>query len=134
MPHEPKRFFFAIRRKFLEQEQQLLVSLFRHLLVRGTFRQIQERRLLRVRFLVVRLGGCHAVAEHLLDIAVRHVHRHDFLCLHVIIVPEFKVMLVAPLVVHPCKTVTRVAAFAVVWRFLARVILRTRNKFGRAVL
>ena len=89
---------------------------------------------MRVAFLVVSLGGGHAVAEHLLDVAVRHVHRYDFLCLHVVIVPEFKVVLVAPLVVHPCEAHARVAALAVIWRFLARVIFCTRNKFGGTVL
>ena len=100
----------------------------------GAFRQVKERRFLRVGLFAVRLGGGDAVAEHLLDVAVRHVHRHDFLCLHVVIVPEFKMMLVAALVVHPCEAHARVAALAVVRRFLARVILCTRNKFSRAVL
>ncbi len=134
MPHEPECFFFAVFREFLEQEQQLLVSRFRHLLVRRTFGQVQERRFLRISFLVVRLGGGNAVAEHLLDVTVGHVHRHDFLCFHVVIVPEFKVVLVAALVVHPCEAHARVAALAVVWRFLARVIFGARDKFAGTVL
>ena len=134
MPHEPECFFFAVFRELLEQEQQLLVSRFRHFLVRSTLGQVQKRRFLRISFLVVRLGGGHAVAEHLLDVTVGHVHRHDFLCLHVVIVPELKVVLVAALVVHPCEAHARVAAFAVVWRFLARVIFGAWDKFARAVL
>ena len=134
MPDEPERFLFAVLRELLEQKQQLLVSRLRHLLVGGAFCQVKQRRFLRVRFLAVRLGGRHAVAEHLLDVAVGHVHRHDFLCIHVVIVPEFKVVLVAPLVVHPREAHARVAALAVVRRFLARVVFGARNKFGGAVL
>ena len=134
MPHEPECFFFAVFRELLEQEQQLLVSRFRHFLVRSTLGQVQERRFLRISFLVVRLGGGNAVAEHLLDVTVGHVHRHDFLCLHIVIVPEFKVVLVAALVVHPCEAHARVAAFAVVWRFLARVVFCARDKFAGTVL
>ena len=134
MPHEPERFLFAVFREFLEQEQQLLVSRFRHFFVRSTLGQVQERRFLRICFLVVRLGGGHAVAEHLLDVTVGHVHRHDFLCLHIVIVPEFKVVLVATLVVHPCEAHARVAALAVVWRFLARVVFCAWNKFAGTVL
>ena len=100
----------------------------------GAFRQVKEWGLLCVRFLVVRLGGGHAVAEHFLDIAVGHVHRHDFLSFHIVIVPEFKVVLVAPLVVHPCEAHARVAALAVVRRFLARVIFGARDKFAGTVL
>ena len=134
MPYKPKRFFFTVFREFLKQEQQLLVSRFSHFLVRSALGQVQERRFLRISFLIVCLGGSNAVAEHFLDVTVGHVHRHDFLCFHVVIVPEFKVVLVAPLVVHPCKTVTSIAALAVVWRFLARVVFCAWNKFARAVL
>ena len=134
MPYKPERFFFAVFRELLEQEQQLLVSRFSHFFVRSALGQVQERRFLRICFLVVRLGGGHAVAEHLLDVTVGHVHRHDFLCLHIVIVPEFKVVLVATLVVHPCEAHARVAALAVVWRFLARVVFCAWNKFTRAVL
>ena len=134
MPHEPECFFFAVFRELLEQEQQLLVSRFSHFLVRSALGQVQERRFLRISFLVVRLGGGNAVAEHLLDVTVGHVHRHDFLCFHVVIVPEFKVVLVAALVVHPREAHARVATLAVVWRFLARVVFCAWNKFTRAVL
>ena len=134
MPHEPERFLFAVFRELLEQEQQLLVSRFRHFLVRSTLGQVQKRRFLRISFLVVRLGGGHAVAEHLLDVTVGHVHRHDFLCLHVVIVPELKVVLVAALVVHPCEAHARVAALAVVRRFFARVVFCARDKFAGTVL
>ena len=134
MPHEPERFFFAIRCELLEQKQQFFIGGFRHLLVGGAFRQVQERRFLRISFLAVRLGGGNAVAEHLLDVTVGHVHRHDFLCFHVVIVPELKVMLVAALVVHPCEAHARVTSLAVVWRFLARVIFGARDKFAGTVL
>ena len=134
MPHESERFFFAVFRELLEQEQQLLVSRFRHFFVGSAFCQVKQRRFLRVGCLVVRLGGGNAVAEHLLDVTVGHVHRHDFLCLHVVIVPEFKVVLVAALVVHPCEAHARVAALAVVWRFLARVVFCARDKFAGTVL
>ena len=134
MPHEPECFFFAVFREFLEQEQQLLVSRFRHFFVGSAFCQVKQRRFLRISFLVVRLGGGNAVAEHLLDVTVGHVHRHDFLCFHVVIVPEFKVVLVAALVVHPREAHARVATLAVVWRFFARVVFCAWNKFTRAVL
>ncbi len=89
---------------------------------------------MRVGLFAVRLGGGDAVAEHFLDVAVGHVHRYDFLCLHVVIVPEFKVVLVAALVVHPREAHARVAALAVVWRFLARVVFCARDKFAGTVL
>ena len=37
-------------------------------------------------------------------------------------------------VVHPCEAHARIAALAVVWRFLARVVFCARDKFARAVL
>ena len=134
MPHELESLLFAFFGKHLQQVQELAVGGRCHLFVGRTLLEVFERRFVGVALLVVRLGGGDAVAEHFLDVAVGHVHRHDFLGGEFVVVPEFKVVLVAALVVHPCEAHARVAAFAVVWRFLARVVFCARDKFAGTVL
>ena len=134
VPHEPESLLFALFGKHLQKVQELAVGFFGHLLVCGTFREVEQRGFLCVVFLVVRLGGGDAVAEHFLDVAVGHVHRHYFLCRHLVVVPEFKMVLVAPLVVHPGEAHSRIAAFPVVRGFLAGVVLCTRDELGGGIL
>ena len=42
-------------------------------------------------------------------------------------------VLVAPLVVHPCKAIALVVTLTIIRRLITHVILGTRNKFRRAV-
>lgn len=127
-------FFFALFRKHGQEVQKFLVGVLFHLFAGSTLGQVHQGCGAVVILAAVGLGGGHAVAEHFLDVTVGHRHGHDFLRCHFVVVPEFKMMLVSALVMHPGQAVTCIPTLSIVRRFLSGIIFATGNEFRGAVL
>ena len=75
----------------------------------------------------------YAIAEHFFDVSQGHFDRLVHLCCGVDIVPIFKMVAVAPLVVHPRVGAAENFALALVGASRSLVVARAGDKFGRRI-
>ena len=101
-----------------------------HLFARVAALKICQRVGVGVVLSLIDLACRYAVAEHFLDKAQGHFDGLVHFCGGVDVVPIFKVVTVAPLVVHPRVGAAKELAFAFVGASRALIIARTGNKLG----
>ena len=72
----------------------------------------------------------YTVAEHFFDVSRGHFDGFVHFCLYVNVVPIFKVVAVAPFVVHPCIGAAKELTLALVGASCALVVARAGDEFG----
>ena len=83
-----------------------------------------------VAFSLINFACRYAIAEHFFDVSQGHFNGFVHLGGWVDIVPIFKVVAVAPLVVHPRVGAAEKFAFALVGASCALIVARAGDKFG----
>lgn len=81
----------------------------------------------------VYLAGGQPVAEHFSHVFFRHLHADDALAVGAVIGPEFKMVPVAALVVHPGGAVAEFLPLGVVGAVVTLEVLHARPEFHRGV-
>lgn len=95
--------------------------------------KIGERVSIGISLTLIDLARRHTVTKHLNNKAERHFHGAVFLYLGIDIHPIFKMMAVAPFMVHPSAGKTEFFSFCLIRASRAEVVLCTRDKLCRRI-
>ena len=124
------RMIFSILGKECEPFFKEIGSVGMHFLSRVSALKIGQRMLVGVIFALINLACRYAVAEHFFDVSQGHFNGFVHLCGWVDVVPIFKMVAVASLVVHPRIRAAEEFAFALVGAPCALIIARAGDELG----
>ena len=125
--------FFSLLGKECEPFFEEIGGVGMHFLSRVSALKICQGMLVGVVFVLVDFACRYAIAEHFFDVSQGHFNGFVHLCGWIDVVPIFKVVAVAALVVHPRVGAAEDFALALVGASRSLVITRTGDKFGRRI-